>query len=463
MSRAKQLTIFIMFFILFALFTKNEMYSWNDASRMATIQSLVEHSSFIIDKSVFNGTGDKYYYENHFYSDKPPLLSLYGALYYFILKNVFNVSFANHYHLACYLVTLLTIGILTCIGLVYFYKILVEIFRIDQNWADLTTLTVGTGTLVLPYAIVLNNHIVSGVLLLLSFYYLLKFENSEDNKIFNVALSGLLVSVAGCVDLNCFVFIPFAFVFFLLTKSLKSGLVFLLSCVPLIILFLWLNLYTSGSIIPPAMNQVLWDYPGSSFNQENLSGLATHKGILGILIYTFHMILGNRGLISHTPILLFSIFAIIVIFRNNYFRYKKEYLYVLTASLAFILIYIFKTVNYSGYAFGIRWFASVMLILCLPIAHIKSEIKGSRKLKILFITVLFFSVLFSLVGTYNPFTPDELSDSQRYFNPPNTLLISIKLIATQSSTKYKAILLLSACIIYFLFYKLLQRTNIIRS
>src|SRR5207237_3674169 len=111
------------------------------------------------------------------------------------------------------------------------YKILVEIFRIDQDWADLTTLTVGTGTLVLPYAIVLNNHIVSGVLLLLSFYYLLKLETSEDNKTLNVTLSGLLVSLAGFVDLICFIFIPFALVFFILTKSLKSGLIFILSCV----------------------------------------------------------------------------------------------------------------------------------------------------------------------------------------------------------------------------------------
>ena len=462
MRRAKQLTIFIIFFLLFAAFTKVKIDtdSWNDASRMATIQSLVEHSSFIIDKSIFNWTGDKYYYNNHFYSDKPPLLSIYGALYYFILKNFFNISFANNYHLACYLVTLLTIGGLTCIGLVYFYKILVEILDIDQEWADLTTLTIGAGTLVLPYATVLNNHIASGVLLLLSFYFLLK---SENNNIPNVALSGFLISLAGCVDLNCFIFIPFAFVYFLFTRSLKLAFVFLLPCIPLIAFFLGLNFYTSGSIIPPAMNQVLWNYPGSTFNQENLSGLATHKGILGLLIYTFHMILGNRGLISHTPILLFSIFAIFVIFRDNYFPYKKEYLYILTASLAFMLLYILKTVNYSGFSFGIRWFASVMFILCLPLAHIKREILGARRIKILFIAIAFFSILFSLLGTYKPFTPDYLTDAQRYFNPPNTIILTIKLIASQSSTLYKARFLFSACIIYFLFYKLWQRANIKQS
>ena len=184
MSRGKQLTIFILFFLLFAVFTKTETYSWNDASRMATIQSLVEQFSFVIDKSTFIETGDKYFYNNHFYSDKPPLLSMYGALYYFVLKNLFNISFATTPRLAYYLVTLLTIGALTCVGLVYFHKILVEFFEIDQEWADLTTFIVGTGTLVLPYSIVLNNHIVSGVLLLISFYYLLKSKNKKIKFIF---------------------------------------------------------------------------------------------------------------------------------------------------------------------------------------------------------------------------------------------------------------------------------------
>ncbi|HAA29410.1 MAG TPA: hypothetical protein DCE56_19060 [Cyanobacteria bacterium UBA8553] len=460
MSRGKQLTIFILFFLLFAIFTKTETYSWNDASRMATIQSLVEQFSFVIDKSTFIETGDKYFYNNHFYSDKPPILSMYGALYYFVLKNLFNISFATTPRLAYYLVTLLTIGVLTCVGLIYFHKILVEFFEIDQEWADLTTFIVGTGTLVLPYSIVLNNHIVSGVLLLISFYYLLK---SKNNKILNVALSGFLVSLAGSVDLNCFLFIPFAVIFFSFTQSIKSGLIFLVSCVPLILCFLGLNFYTSGSIIPPAMNQVLWDYPGSSFNQENLSGLATHKGILGILIYTFHIIFGNRGLISHTPILLFSIFAIFLIFRNNYFPYKKEYLYILGASCAFILLYTLKSVNYSGFSFGVRWFASVMFMLCLPLAHIKSKIKSSRLLKILFIGLIVVSILFSLIGTYNPFTPDYLTDAQRYFNPPNTLRINIRFILRQSTNMYKASLIFSAGIIYFILYKLLQRSNLMRS
>lgn len=449
----KQFQLFTLFFILFAIFTKTQVVSWGDASRMATIQSLVDFQTFSIDQSIFNWTGDKYLYNSHFYSDKPPLLSLYGAVYYFLIKNIFNISFTTHQKVAFYLITLLIIGTLSAIGLVYFYKITREVFNIDEKWATLTTLITGTGTLILPYSGVLNNHSVSGFLLLVSFCYLL----NKDKKLSNIALSGVLVALAGNVDLNCFLFIPFAFIYFVMSKSLKAGIVFSLACLPLIAVFLWLNYYTSNSIIPPAMNQALWIYPGSSFNQQNLSGLAKHENISGALNYAFHMLLGNRGLISHTPLLIVSFIALIIIFRNKTFPYKKEYLYLVTASLAFVLIYISRTVNYSGYSFGIRWFATIMPLLCLPIAHISKEIRNSKLFNNLFIVITCLSIFFSLIGTYNPFTPDQLSDAQRYANPPNTLLLSINLIATESSLLYKVSLLISAAAIYFMLFRIIKK------
>lgn len=43
------LRLSIFFFILFGLLTKTWVSSWGDASRMATVQSLVDHQTFIID------------------------------------------------------------------------------------------------------------------------------------------------------------------------------------------------------------------------------------------------------------------------------------------------------------------------------------------------------------------------------------------------------------------------------
>ena len=56
--------------------------TWNDESRMATIQSLVESKTLVIDHSDFAATGDKVFVAGHFYSDKPPLPAILGAITY---------------------------------------------------------------------------------------------------------------------------------------------------------------------------------------------------------------------------------------------------------------------------------------------------------------------------------------------------------------------------------------------
>ena len=283
--------------------------------------------------------------------------------------------------------------------------------------------------------------------------------------------SGFLFSCAGTIDIGCFLFIPFILIYFL-KKSVRAGLIFTISCTPMIILYLFLNLYTSGSLTPPAMNATLWDYPESAFNVESLSGLATHNNVFQFLLYTFHMLLGNRGLISHNPILLFSIISLLIISNKKLrFLYKDEYIYILLISLLYIGIYIFRTTNYSGSAFGVRWFASLMLIWCLPIAYLEGKFRKSKITKFIFIGIMYLSIFISIIGTHNPFSflTGETS-MQEYLSPTNTIFANIKLLITDlfstASIEKKLFSLfldtrtiLGAIIIYFLFFRFIKRIN----
>lgn len=323
----KNIRIFLVFLCLFALFTRTDIASPNDASRMATIESLVDYHSFIIDNSRFVGTIDKYFYEGHFYSDKPPILSLYASGFYLILKQ-FNISFVNNYNLTYYLLTLSVIGVLSCLGLVYFSKIL-ELFKINDNWSDLILFITGLGTLILPYSTVFNNHTVSGALLLFSFYNLLRIEEGT----IYIIMAGFFISLASSIDITFFTFLPL-FAIFLFKNELKIKIIFTCSCMPMIIIYFWLNYYNSGSLIPAAMNKDLWDYPGSVFSEQNLSGLAHKNSILQLIKYSVNMLIGEKGLFSYTPVLLFSIFALIkTIFIKKQFKYKKEYLLIAVSTL----------------------------------------------------------------------------------------------------------------------------------
>lgn len=87
-ERKDELIIFIIFFLIFAIMTKSSVETANDASRIATIESLVERGTLKIDDSNFIFSGDKAYINGHFYSDKSPLVSLIGAAIYYPLHKL---------------------------------------------------------------------------------------------------------------------------------------------------------------------------------------------------------------------------------------------------------------------------------------------------------------------------------------------------------------------------------------
>ncbi|MBT9313957.1 hypothetical protein IXB50_00775 [Leptothoe spongobia TAU-MAC 1115] len=436
---------------------------------MALIQSLVEHRTFIIDDSIFSRTGDKVFFNQHFYSDKPPILAILASPIYFVLYRL-GISLASQEWLAYYLITLLSIGILSALGLAVFRKIIKDFCLASDEWSDLVTFIVGTGTLLLPYSLLFNNHAPSGVLILIGFYFLLDFRRTV--KLKQAVYAGLVFSLAGGIDITQFLFLPFVFILFAI-RSLKAGLTFAIACLPIIALYLFLNLHTSGSFLPPAMNASLWDYPGSAFGPENLSALAKHDSIANVLFYAFHMLIGNRGLLSHTPLLLLAILGLGATFKANWrFRYKTEYICLLFVCLLYVGIYIYKSINYSGWAYGVRWFVSPIFFLCLSIAWLENAVRSSRLMRLFFVGLTCLSILISLIGTYKPFTPLPYvdADSKGRLHPVNTIVVGAHLIMqdlynpsipdrSKRELFLGARLIIGTVAIYSLFFKLMKNLS----
>lgn len=90
--RSFGVVLFAAFLAMWVLLTKVHTHSWQEESRMATVQALVEQGTFIIDHTEFNRTGDKVFVNDHFYSDKTPILSVAAAGVYSILHNVFGLT-----------------------------------------------------------------------------------------------------------------------------------------------------------------------------------------------------------------------------------------------------------------------------------------------------------------------------------------------------------------------------------
>ncbi|NJL69677.1 MAG: hypothetical protein HC894_29520 [Microcoleus sp. SM1_3_4] len=404
----KEWQIFSIFLGLFALLTRSTA-GHNEASRLATVQSLVDFHTFIIDNSQFVWTVDKYFYQGHFYSDKPPILSIYASFFYALLK-VFGISFSDRFDLSIWLLTVLVVGVSTALGIVYFYKTL-QFMGVKEQWIDVLLIIAGTGTLLLPYSTVFSNHVVSASLLIAGFYYLLRVQEGVTYSL----LSGLLITLAGSIDITVFIFVPFFGVVFF-NKPLKSKIVFALACAVVLIVYFQLNVYLSGSLRPPSMNTSLWDYPGSSFDSNTLSGVASHSNLSSQINYFFHMTIGYRGLISYTPILVFSIWGFIKVLANKQFKYRQEYLLIFLASSAYVMMYILRSNNYSGHSYGVRWYANLMFLLCLPLAQVSDDVKSSKRVRQAFIIVSCVSVVVSFVGVMAPFVAVGETHPNSFFN-----------------------------------------------
>src|SRR3989338_6622265 len=83
-----KLFVFIVFFLLYASLVKTDV-SWNDGSRFAALESVVERHTFAIDNSSFlNITKDRVFFNGHFYSDKAPGLVFLALPVYFVLHSL---------------------------------------------------------------------------------------------------------------------------------------------------------------------------------------------------------------------------------------------------------------------------------------------------------------------------------------------------------------------------------------
>src|SRR5262249_22459060 len=107
---------------------------WNDGSRLASVESLVDQHTWAIDRSIFVepwafefaagrtpysddsgmmevGTGDKMKVGDHFYSDKPPVPSLFLAGWYYLLKWATGLNARERPDLFCYWMTVASPGL----------------------------------------------------------------------------------------------------------------------------------------------------------------------------------------------------------------------------------------------------------------------------------------------------------------------------------------------------------------
>jgi hypothetical protein len=215
------------------------------------------------------------------------------------------------------------------------------------------------------------------------------------------AASGAAFALAASVEISFTIFLVLA-PMLLVRHGLRRTLPpFLAAAAPFVVAYFAFNLHLSGSAIPPAMNAALWNYPGSEFNDKSLTGLATHSSIGDLAVYTVNMLAGSRGLFTFTPILLLSVYGLVRGMRTAP-EHRTELAYIGICCAAYVGAFILTSNNYSGWSYGVRWYAGIAYLAAVPLGFIGEQIKRSAWWRGAFIALAFASIVVAVVGLADP-------------------------------------------------------------
>ncbi|MBT4002451.1 MAG: hypothetical protein HOF10_03935 [Chloroflexi bacterium] len=367
---------------------------------MATVQSMVEHKSLIIDDTSFIETGDKVYINGHFYSDKPFFASFLGAIIYAPLYWL-GIKLTADFNLAYYLITLFTVKLFYFFGLLAFYEIL-ERIKINQNHRYWMVFSLAFASLFFPWATTFNNHLLAASFLIIGLKYLLNSREGPTIKL--IILSGMFFSMAGAVDLPMIIFYLGFYIYILTIPELRKFSFFYIvpsffTILPTFIIFY----QVSESFLPLTANIDAFIYPetpwvGKKF--EELTGRGINKGWF-LINYSFHSLLGTNGFILYNPLLFLAIPNLIKEIKQRK-PFWREGIVIGAGTLIVTLFYLLSSTNYSGNSYSIRWFVPFLPMLFIFLYPIFDDSK-----KILFYRLLILSILISAVGTFAPWSNIE--------------------------------------------------------
>jgi hypothetical protein len=375
--------------------------SWNDDSRMATIQSLVESSSFVIDRTDFVGTGDKAFIDGHFYSEKPPMPAVLGAAVYFPLHEL-GLHLHRGTNVAYYLITLLTVGACWIVGaLAFFYSL--RFTSLDPERRLLASLALAFGSLYFSWSTTFNNHELAGAFLAVGFCFLLRARHAVGSHRINLAVAGFFLSLAGTADMPTGLYYGAFLLYVLRDPLLRKQVVFYLLPLLLTVLpALGLNYSIHHSIVPIQIVQSYFEYPGSPWQgAASLSGMTRNHGLF-ILSYAVHSLLGGNGFLLYNPFLFLALWGL-----GHEIRRKGRFCYegvaIAAASACLLIYYWLMTNNYAGWSYSIRWFVPMLPLLLFFLFPYFEAFNNNRRT--VFNALLCVSVVIAVVGAMNPWSP----------------------------------------------------------
>ena len=168
--------------------------------------------------------------------------------------------------------------------------------------------------------------------------------------------AGFLVSLSANIDLTLAIFIA-AFGVWVLFTRWRGLLPYILGAVIPFAISAAINYWAAGTSVPLYFDPKAYDFVGTVLN-TTVGGTSGFYSLEFGLRYTYDMFVGQRGLVSFTPMLIFAFIDMGVAFRQR--RQRGLNAAVLGGSLVFAAYLILRTDNFGGLAWGTRWFVPLV-------------------------------------------------------------------------------------------------------
>ena len=353
-----------------------------ETSRYSTVESVLERGTFAIDDSFFT-TPDKAERNGHFYGDKPPLVTFCAIAWGRVLK-CFGVRYLDgDYYRAVYLTGVLTF-LLSCFTGWFFYLGLRRRPRMPEGYRIAMSVLSVVSTLVLSYAVTLNNHTPCAAALM---GLVLLLERCEETGM--TRLRAFLAGVMAGLVLNLEfvaggVFGLAVFVFVLTSISphrTENALMYVAGAGLMILLEAGMNMV---SYVSPLPLYLFTHKP--AFTEKNY------------MAYAFNILFGFEGFFLYMPALLFAGFAC----ASERMRRDRVFVYMMASTAAAILLFVIGTSDYGGWCYGYRFLIPFAPVLLYYAAVYFGRPRPRLKRWNLFRLALIWGVVFSVVGAMNP-------------------------------------------------------------
>ena len=376
--------IFLIVSTLFAfLLAKHDVtHAGNETSRFSAVESVLERGTFIIDDSIFS-TPDKGERNGHFYGDKPPLLT-FGVIAWGRILKCFGIRFLkNDYYRAVYLTNVL-IFILSCLTGWFFYLGLRRRPRLPESYRIAMSVLSVVSTLVLSYAVTLNNHtlcaaVMMGLILLL--------ERCEETGVTRLraflagVVTGLLLNLefvtGGVMGIAVFLFVLTA----VAPHRFENALMYAAGAGMMILAEAGMNMVSYGSPLPLYIST-----HKPTFTEKNY------------LLYAFNILFGFEGFFLYMPALLFAGCAC----ASERMRRDRVFVTMMLSTAAAMLLLAVGTSDFGGWCYGYRFLIPFAPVLLFYATIWFGRPRPRLKRWGLFRLALFWGIVFSVVGVMNP-------------------------------------------------------------